>query len=265
MPAYTLALLCQDWRITANILPLFLLPLSGGVASLFALPLGWVALRVRGNTFVILTIAIFFSFQLLAYNLPGITHGSVGMDLPTPSWSGDIYNTPFYYAALALVVLALVVAWGVRRSKYGLGLLAIRDDEDRALGMGIKAGRYKLIAYVLSAWFVGVAGGIYAYFVGSVDPSFVFNPAFDVAITLTCFLGGLGTLSGPIVGAVIVVPLQQYLTLQFEEPGVSQIFYGIVFLTTLLASPEGVVPSIQTWWKRKLIYEERKENEKETR
>lgn len=197
---------------------------------------------------MVITIALFFSFQLLAYNLTGITNGSIGMNLPTPSWSGNIYNMPFYEVALGLLVLAMSASWWVRRSKYGLGLLAIRDDEERALSLGVRTGRDKLIAYILSAWFVGVAGGIYAYFVGSIDPPFAFDPTFDVAIALVCYFGGLGTLWGPIVGAIIVVPLQQYLTIQFGEPGVSQILYGFLFLGTLLVLPQGIIPSVQRWW-----------------
>jgi branched-chain amino acid transport system permease protein len=249
--AYTLALLCQHWAISADMVPLLLLPLSGIAACLVALPAGWVALKVRGNTFVIVTIALFFSFQLLAYNLTGITNGSIGMNLPTPSWSGEVYNTPFYEVALVLVVLAIVVSWWVQRSKYGLQLRAIRDDEDRARSLGVRTTRNKLIAYVLSAWFVGVAGGIYAYFIGSIDPPFAFDPTFDVAIALICYFGGLGTLWGAIVGAIIVVPLQQYLTIQFGEPGVSQILYGLLFLGTLFVLPHGIIPSVQRWWTRR--------------
>jgi branched-chain amino acid transport system permease protein len=246
--AYTLALLCQHWQISADVVPLLLVPLSGIAACLVAFPTGWVVLRVRGNTFVILTIALFFSFQLLAYNLTGITNGSIGMNLPTPSWSGEVYNTPFYEVALVLVVLAIVVSWWVQRSKYGLQLRAIREDEDRARSLGVRTTRNKLIAYVLSAWFVGIAGGIYAYFIGSIDPPFAFDPTFDVAIALICYFGGLGTLWGPIVGAIIVVPMQQYLTIQFGEPGVSQILYGLLFLGTLFVLPKGILPSVQRWW-----------------
>ncbi len=197
---------------------------------------------------MIVTIALFFSFQLLAYNLPAITNGSSGMNLPTPSWNGEVYNTPFYEVALGLVILALLVVWWIRHSRFGLHLRAIRDDEERAQSLGVRTWADKLIAYILSAWFVGIAGGIYAYFVGSIDPPFAFDPTFDVAIALICYFGGLGTLWGPIVGAVIVVPLQQYLTLQFGEPGLSQILYGLLFLGTLFVLPEGIVPSMQRWW-----------------
>lgn len=248
MGAYTLAIVCQDWNIQGGPIPFLLLPLSGLVACACAVPAGWIALRVRGNTFVIITIALFFSFQLLASNLHSVTNGSVGMNLPAPTWNGDGFNTPFYAVSLALLLLALGVSWWVRTSKYGLGLLAIRDDEDRARSLGVRTGAFKLGAYVLSALFAGIAGGIYAYFVGSIYPQFAFDPTFDVAITLMAFLGGLGTLWGPVVGALLVVPLQQSLTLQFGANGLDQIVYGLLFLFILLVLPEGIVPSLQQRW-----------------
>ncbi len=248
--AYTMAILCQDWHVPAGPFPFLLLPLSGLAACACATLAGWVVLRVRGNAFVIVTIAIFFSFQLLAYNLGGLTNGSTGITLPIPPWSGEVFNVPFYYAALALSLLALGLSGAVRASKFGLCLLAIRDDEDRARSLGVPTGTYIWVAYVLSALFAGVAGGIYAYFVGSIYPAFAFDPTFDIAITLMSFLGGLGTLWGPLVGALLIEPLQQYLTLQFGVSGWDHILYGAIFLVTLLVLPRGIIPSLHRWWQQ---------------
>ncbi|MDQ6660553.1 MAG: branched-chain amino acid ABC transporter permease, partial [Chloroflexota bacterium] len=161
--AYTLAIACKAWNIQGGYVPFLLFPLSGLVAGVCAIPLGWIALRTRRVAFIVVTIAIFFILQLLAYNLPAITQGSNGMLLPFPTWSGDVFNLPFYYAALVILLLALVVSWGVRHSKYGLGLLAIRDDEDRALSLGVKTGLYKMGAFVISGFLVGLTGAAYAY------------------------------------------------------------------------------------------------------
>ena len=137
------------------------------VAAIFAIPLGWIALRVRRHTFVVMTIAMFFIFQLLAYNLRSITNGSTGLGLPIPTdWSGDFFNIPFYYVSFVILLIAIAISWWVRNSKYGLGLLAIRDDEDRALGLGVKTGSSKLVAFVISALIVGMVGAIWAYFIG---------------------------------------------------------------------------------------------------
>jgi branched-chain amino acid transport system permease protein len=246
--AYALALMCQDWHIPGGYLPFALLPLCGVLAALVALPIGAVALRARGHAFVVITIAIFFIFQLLAYNLRNITNGSTGLSLPIPPWNGYVYNLPFIYVGLGILVLAFATSWFVRNSKYGLGLLAIRDDEDRARGLGVRTGPYKLIAFVISAFFVGMAGGLWAYFFESIRPEFAFNALFDVALALTTFLGGAGTLGGPLLGALLLVPAQQYFALQYGESGLYLIIYGALFLVVLLLLPEGIIPTLRKRW-----------------
>jgi ABC-type branched-subunit amino acid transport system permease subunit len=249
--AYALAIMCQDWHIPGGYIPFLLVPVAGLVAAAFSVVLGWIALRVRRHTFVVITIAIFFIFQLLAYNLTGLTNGSIGLGLPIPTdWSGDFFNIPFYYAALVVVVMAIVISWWVRHSKYGLGLLAIRDDEDRALGLGVKAGPSKLAAFVISALIVGMVGAIWAYFVESIYPPSAFDATFDVAIALMAFLGGLGTIVGPILGALLLEPTQQYFTLQFGQSGFYLVIYGALFLVILLLLPQGVVPTLRARWTR---------------
>jgi branched-chain amino acid transport system permease protein len=246
--AYSLALACQSWNIPGGYPPFLLLPLAGLVAGVFAIPLGWVALRVRRHVFIVVSIALLFIFQLLAYNLRGITNGSSGVFMPLTPWGSDVFDLPFYYVALVLLILATGLSWWVRHSKYGLGLLAIRDDEDRALGLGVKTGAFKLGAYVVSAIFVAMAGGLYAYYVGIIYPEFGFNPAVDVAIVMMAFLGGVGTLAGPLVGALLAEPIQYYLTLKFGGESVNLILFGAFLLIILLVLPQGIVPSLQRKW-----------------
>lgn len=246
--AYALAIMCQDWSIPGGYVPFLLLPVAGLVAAAFAVPLGWIALRTRRHTFVVITIAIFFIMQLLAYNLRDVTNGSTGLSLPIPPWTGASFNVPFYYVTLAILLLALGVSWWVRNSKYGLGLLAIRDDEDRALGLGVKTGPSKLAAFVVSATFAGLMGGVYAYFLGAIAPASVFDPNFDIAIALMAFMGGLGTLAGPILGAVIIEPAQQYFALQYGVSGLYLVLYGVLFLGVILLVPEGILPTLRKRW-----------------
>jgi branched-chain amino acid transport system permease protein len=198
---------------------------------------------------VVITIAIFFIMQPMAFNLRSITNGSTGLSLPIPTgWSGNSFNLPFYYAALAILVFALGVSWWIRNSKYGLGLLAIRDDEDRALGLGVKTGPSKLIAFVISAFFVGMIGALHAYFQESIYPAFAFDPLFDIAIALMGFMGGMGTLAGPILGAFILEPTQRYFTMQFSANGYYLIIYGALFLAIILLLPEGIIPTTRKYW-----------------
>lgn len=248
--SYAMALMCQDWKIPGGYLPFLLTPLAGVVAALFAIPFGWIALRTRRHAFIVITIATFFIMQLMAYNLRPITNGSAGISLPLlpASWTGNVFNLPFYYMALLILLSALAASWWVRNSKYGLGLLAIRDDEDRALGLGVNTGPFKLVAFIISAFFVGMVGGLHAYFIGSIFPPFAFDALFDVIVALMAFLGGIGTLAGPILGAFILEPTQQYFTLQFSTNGLYLIIYGILFLVIILLLPEGVIPTLQRYW-----------------
>jgi branched-chain amino acid transport system permease protein len=249
--AYAMALLCQAWNIPAGYAPFFLLPLAGLIAVAFAVPFGWIALRTRRHTFVVITIATFFIMQLMAYNLRGITQGSAGLSLPIPfDWSADFFNLPFYFVALAILLLAFGTSWWVRNSKYGLGLLAIREDEDRALGLGVNTGPFKLTAFVLSAFFVGMVGALHAYFNSSIFPPFAFDALFDVAIALMAFLGGMGTLFGPILGALILIPAQQYLTIISGNTGYNLIMYGVIFLAIILLLPEGIIPTMSKRWNK---------------
>src|SRR2546423_15689984 len=113
-------------------------------------------------------------------------------------------NHPFYVVALVILVLTVVLSWVVRRTRLGQQLLAIRDDEDRALGLGVKTGRVKLAAFVLSAFPVGMVGGLYFYFLGQVFPQTAYDPLFDISLALMGFLGGIGTLTGPLLGALVL-------------------------------------------------------------
>lgn len=247
---YAVAVAARDWHVAGG-WPVFVLLLFGGlVAGLIAIPVGLVALRTRRHTFVVVTIAIFFIFQLAAFNL-GFTGGTSGILLPLPPFSAANFNTPFYYVALAILILTVLTSWLVRRSRFGLQLLAIRDDEDRALGLGVKTRRIKLTAFVMSAVPVGIVGGLYFDFVGQIYPQFAFDPLFDLSIALMAFLGGLGTIIGPLLGALVLESLQQYLTQTFSSSATYLIAYGVLFLGVILIMPRGVVPGVSALLERR--------------
>ena len=241
--AYTFAVIAANNHLGAGYGLFALVPVAGLVAGVLAVPVGLVALRTRRHTFVVITIAIFFLFQLVASNL-GITGGSSGLQVASPNWPGATYDDPFYYVALGMLILAVAASWTIRRSRFGLQLLAIRDDEERARGLGVQVGRVKLTAFVVSAIPVGMVGAIYAYFVGQVFPQFVFDPLFDLSIALMAFFGGLGTVWGPLLGGLLLEPLQQYLTFSYSVGDLYLIIYGVIFLAVILLMPRGIVPSV---------------------
>ena len=238
--AYTVGIAAQDWHITGN-MEFALLPLAALAAGVVAVPFGLIALRVRRHTFVVITIAIFFIFQLMAFNLH-ITGGSVGISAPFLTWAPETFNIPFYYMALALAAGVAVLSWLIRGSRFGLQLRAIRDDEDRARGLGVRALRVKLVAFVISGVVIGLVGALWFFFIGQVLPQYGFDPLFDLSVALMAFFGGFGTLWGPILGALILEPGQQYLTLQVSNSYASELIWGSLFLLVILFLPRGVVP-----------------------
>ena len=173
--AYALGIAARDWHVT-GVGVFGLLPLAAVVGALIAVPFGLVALRVRRHTFIVITIAVFFIFQLMAYNF-SFTGGSSGLDAPFLPWQAATYNNPFYYIALACAVGTIALAWLIRRSRFGLQLRAIRDDEDRARGLGVHAMRVKLAAFVLSGAMTGLVGGLWFYYITQVEPSIGLRPA----------------------------------------------------------------------------------------
>jgi branched-chain amino acid transport system permease protein len=247
---YAVALAAQDWHVAGGWAVFALLPVAGVVAGLIAIPVGLIALRTRRHTFVVVTIAIFFIFQLAAYNF-SFTGGTSGLTLPFAPFPAATYNNPFYYVALIILVATVILSWAVRRSRFGLQLLAIRDDEDRALGLGVKTRRVKLAAFVISAIPVGMVGGLYFYFLGQIFPQFAFDPLFDLSIALMGFFGGLGTITGPLLGALVLESLQQYLTQTFSSDATYLIAYGVLFLAVILLLPRGVIPGVSELIRRR--------------
>lgn len=244
--AYALGLLLAHLGIAGGYAPFLLVPVAGLLTALLALGIGWFALRTRAATFVIVTIAFMFMVQLLAENLVGLTGGGGGLSFPVPHWSADYFNTPYYYAMLALATLGLGVSWRIRRSKFGLGLLAIRDDEDKALAVGVPTVAFKLTAFIVSAALVGMIGAVYGYYVTYIYPQFAIDPLIGISMVLMVFLGGLGTLSGPILGAVILEPAQLWLAYHYGASRLYLVLYASVFLSVILLMPRGIIPSLGT-------------------
>jgi branched-chain amino acid transport system permease protein len=242
--AYTMTLCSIHWHMAPGAELFWLVPLGGLLAMIAAVPVGWVVLRVRRHTFVVITIAVFFVAQLSAINA-GFTGGTSGLFMAYIPWGASYYNVPFYYVALGIVMFVTALSAIVRRSRFGLQLLAIRDDEDRALGLGVKVWAVKLTGFSLSAFTVGMCGALYAMFLGQIYPQFVFDPLFDISIALMAFFGGLGTLVGPLLGALVLESLQQYLTVTYSNGSLYLILFGSLFLIVILFMPQGIVVAIR--------------------
>ena len=247
--AYTVGIAARDWHVN-GVAVFGLLPLAAAVGAVIAVPFGLVALRVRRHTFIVITIAVFFIFQLMAFNFQSFTGGTSGVSAPFLPWSPTTFNDRFYYITLGCAAAMIVIAVLIRRSRFGLQLRAIRDDEDRARGLGVHAMRVKLTAFVLSGAVTALVGGVWFLYLTQVQPQSGFDPLFDLSIVLMAFLGGLGTIVGPIIGALIIEPGQLYLTIRFTNGYLSEILLGALFLLIVLFVPRGLVPTIGEWTRR---------------
>jgi branched-chain amino acid transport system permease protein len=243
--AYTLGITFEHFGIGSGYNPFYALPLVGAGVALASLPVAWIALRTRHMTFAIVTLTLLFIVQQLAFNLHSLTHGSSGLMLPTPRFDIANFDRPFYLAMLALLLLGLALSRLVIRSKLGLMLLAIREDEEKARGLGVRVTGAKLGAWWLSVAISAMVGGVWAYYLTFIYPESSVDPLVMIGAVLMTFLGGRGTIWGPTIGAFVLVPAQQYL---LTKLGASQLYlvgYAAVFMLVLLLLPRGIVPSLQ--------------------
>jgi ABC-type branched-subunit amino acid transport system ATPase component/ABC-type branched-subunit amino acid transport system permease subunit len=228
--------------------------LAGGlVCALAAAVLSLVTRRTRGMYFVIVTFAALQLLGIVATTWSGLTGGSQGLALPLPMWSLSFQNWPFYYPLLGLLVLTVAVSAVVRRSKLGLGLFAIADDEDKAAGLGVRTDVYKMIAFVFGGTFVGIAGGLYAYYVSFLNVAAVFDVVTSVLIVLAALLGGRGTLWGPVLGAFILEPLANFTSTGLggaDAGAIRLLLFGGLLGAVVLFLPRGVLPTVTRAWSR---------------
>jgi branched-chain amino acid transport system permease protein len=245
MGAYATAITFAHTSIGASgYKPFYFLPLVGIAIGLVSIPIGLIALRTRAITFAIVTLTLLFVFQNLAFNLHSLTHGSSGYALPVPTFPSATYERPFYFAMLGVLVLALLFAWHIRNSKLGMMLFAIREDEDKARGLGVRTTGAKSITFALSAGLTAMVGAVWAYYLTYIYPQYAVDPLVMIGSVLPVFLGGRGTLWGPIVGSLILVPAQQYLAYRLGASELYLVGYSAVFVAILLLLPQGIIPSL---------------------
>jgi ABC-type branched-subunit amino acid transport system permease subunit len=227
--------------------PLWSSPLLALVVALVAMGLGWVMLRTTGSAFVIATIAMLLIFRLLALNMRSLTGGAPGLSQPLPPWTPEFSRMPFFYYMLFWLVIALAVSAYIRRSRFGLGLLAIRDDEGKAEMVGVNTTLYKVLAFGISAYFVGLGGGIWSYHATHISPIFAFDIIIGVEMILMTMLGGIGTLWGPALGAFIYIPASDLILFQFGSTTLHLAILGGLMMLILLFLPQGVLPTLTEW------------------
>ncbi len=250
--------------LRAGVPPVLTLPLAGLMAMLYGWLWGYPTLRLRGPYFSIATIGIGEATRLLMINLDDLlrgmpvlnalvknqplTGGASGLTLQTPP---DIqaYQLAYYYGALAFMLLTLAVSAWIQRSRFGLALTSINMDVDAAETLGVNTARYQVYALMVSAFLVGLAGSLYAQYIFFIDPREMFSFQNSIAMVLMPIIGGIGTLWGPVIGAVVFTIVQDRLqttrlvlgnfTLSLVQ--FNLLMYGLLLVLIILFEPLGVM------------------------
>lgn len=223
------------------------------IVAVIAVPIGVASLRVRGASFVIVSIALVLILRLVGQSWSSLTGGSAGLRVPRP-FPPDVLRPEqherFFYLNGLLLAALVLLWWKIDRSRFGVGLRAIRDDEDKAESLGIPTFRYKLIVFVLSAGTTALAGGLYALWFGSLDPIFQFSIVAGANVVLMSLLGGVHTLIGPTIGAIVVGAGLEYIKTHYGDTQIHQLALGLLLVGIVLFLPDGVVPAVSGWIRR---------------
>lgn len=246
--AYGTAILIRDLALPSFVAWL----LSGLVVLIITIPVGIAALRVRGASFVIVSMSFVLILLLVFQAWSSFTGGSNGLSVPRPfpDLLRPEHHRVFFYLFAGLLAVMLVLWWLIDRSNFGLGLKGVREDEDKAQSLGVPTRNSKLIAYVLSATLTGLAGGLYALWFGDLDPIFQFSILLGSYMVLMALLGGVRHLFGPLVGAVIVGVGLEYFKIQFGDSQFHLIATGLLLGLVVLFMPDGIIPALQSLMKR---------------
>ncbi len=197
-------------------------------AALVGLPI----LRLRGPYFAIATLGLNGAMAALISNLP-IAGSNNGLVLPLTR-----NDALFYELAVALLVACTATVWWIASSRYGMALVAIREDEDAAGSMGVNATLYKVSALVLSSLFTAIAGGIHAYWSTFVDPASAFDTTLNVRMVIMCVFGGPGTVFGPVIGSFILSVIYELLASKISTAAV--LLFGVVIVVAVIFVPKGL-------------------------
>jgi branched-chain amino acid transport system permease protein len=230
------------------------LPAAAVVGVVFAILVGMPVLRLRGHYFAIATLGVAEGTREVVVNLDGLTGGNSGITVPAvgadavTSYPG---NTGFYFYFLALAVLATVVVWLVARSRFGYGLRAIAQDEEAAAAAGVHTTRLKVAAFALSGLVTAMAGAMFAFQQVTVYPTRMFDVDITVLMVVMVVIGGSGTVVGPVIGAVALQFLSEWLRTNYTD--LHTFIFGAIIVVAVVLLPMGLVSFTRESWARRRI------------
>lgn len=240
--AYSAALLMEY----ADKGPLWGLPLAATLSMIAAFLVGLVCLRLRGIYFAMATLAFTEALRVLVAMTPGFTLGGSGVGLPPLFGANRIYS---YYLILCLAIVTFATSHVIRRSTWYFAFTSIRENEQAATMLGVNITAYKILSFVVGALFVGLAGGFYAYYISYIDPHSAFSAKISLEAQIMSIIGGLYTHWGPVLGAVILTILSEFLRSTFGE--IDMLVYGLALVFSILYMPMGFFGFIQHMGRRR--------------
>lgn len=231
--AYGVAIAMVQWH----------LPFGAGLAFgallavVFAVLLGIPVLRLKGHYFAIATLALSQVMTAIVSNIP-LAGQNIGLVLPPLN-----DDRLFYLFALALLTVATASIFWLTRSRFGFGLIAIREDEEGAAVMGVNTTLYKVLAFALSGFFSALAGGIHAYWITFLDPGSAFDIGLNVKMIIMAVFGGAGTVLGPVFGALSLAAVSELLA--SEVTSIAGLFFGVVIVAAVVLMPRGLADMLR--------------------
>ena len=269
--SYTTIILFNNFLIS----PWVGILIAGLVAGLCGVVVAFITLRygLKVDYFALFTIALMVALRTLFLKWDYVG-GAVGMwfSLTDPSFDKMIFENkaPYLYIAIVLVIIGLIVQYRIYRSKMGKYFMAIREDDDAASALGVNTSRYKMLSVVIGAAMAGIGGGFYMMYVTFVEPPQVFNLGLNIEIVMAGpIIGGLGSIAGPIVGALLNKPFAEIMRGVMSEgrSGSSLIVYGSFLILTIMFMPRGVtgvLHSIYQWLINRFKNEDKGDNQNGT-
>ena len=250
---YTSSILFMDYGVTPWV------GMFGGVivATLFGLIIGYPTLRLRGPYFALATLAYGLILQTYVVNTqklgPIKLRGAMGLLLPLKHGGGDAPSvfqfatkTPYYFIALIMMISAVLLSYALNRTRIGAYWTAIRSDQDAAESLGINAGRYRLLAFLFSCALTALGGTLWAQYFRYINPERGMALSLSIEIVLVGVVGGWQTVTGPMIGAMVIIPISELLRAQLGGgyAGLHTLIYGMILMGVILWLPKGLNPLI---------------------
>ena len=230
----------------AGIHPFWTMPVAAVLAAAFGVAWGWPCLRLRGPYFAIATIGVAEATRITVNHLEA-AGGASGLTLPLEE---DVGPVLLYGLGALLAFAAVLVSERVRRSRLGLGLVALREDARAAAASGVDVARQQVAAFAIAAALTGLGGSYYAQFTLYVVPEKVFGFDLSISLVLMCLVGGIGTVAGPVLGAAIFLFLEQFVLASL--PDVHLAAFGALLILMILVEPRGLAPRLGALARRAL-------------